>query len=134
MEAIKAFQTAEKLAIDGKMTSAFIEALYAKAGKGKPPNGSFWCAAGFKPMFETPVMITEPEMALGTHFLQFQDIDATTGKGEWFAMTLDNALPGAMKKRLGITMEEDRWHSMPSSARWAASPSPTMPAADRRTA
>lgn len=107
VEAIKAFQTAEKLAIDGKMTPAFVEALYARTGKGKPPNGQLLVRRDFEPLFETPVVIAQPEIALGTHFLQFQNIDPSTGKGEWFAMTLDNALPGPMKKRLGITMEED---------------------------
>ena len=107
VEAIRAFQTAEKLAIDGKMTPAFVEALYAKAGKGKPPNGQLLVRRSFEPLFETPVVIAQPEIALGTHFLQFQDIDSSTGKGEWFAVTLDNALPGPMKKRLGITLEED---------------------------
>jgi len=107
VEAIKAFQTAENLAVDGKMTPTFVEALYAKAGKGKPPNGQLLVRRDFTPLFATPVVIAQPEIALGTHFLQFQNIDASTGKGEWFAMTLDNALPGPMKKRLGITVEED---------------------------
>lgn len=106
-DAIKAFQTAEKLAVDGKMTATFINALYAKAGKGKPPNGQLLVRRDFEPLFETPVLIDRPEVALGTHFFQFQDIDASTGKGEWFAMTLDNTLSGPMKKRLGITIEED---------------------------
>jgi peptidoglycan hydrolase-like protein with peptidoglycan-binding domain len=106
-DAIKAFQTAEKLTVDGKMTPAFIEALYAKAGKGKPPNGQLLVRRDFEPLFETPVVIDRPEVALGTHLFQFQDIDATTGKGAWFAMTLDNTLSGPMKKRLGITVEED---------------------------
>ena len=107
VEAIKAFQTAENLAVDGKMTPTFVEALYAKAGKGKPPNGQLLVRRDFTPLFATPVVISQPEIALGTHFLQFQNIDASTGKGEWFAMALDNALPGPMKKRLGITVEED---------------------------
>lgn len=106
-DAIKAFQTAENMTVDGKMTPAFTEALYAKAGKGKPPNGQLLVRRDFEPLFETPVLIDKPEIALGTHFFQFQDIDATTGKGEWFAMTLDNTLSGPMKKRLGITTEED---------------------------
>ena len=106
-DAIKAFQTAEKLTVDGKMTPAFIEALYAKAGKGKPPNGQLLVRRDFEPLFETPVVIDRPEVALGTHFFQFQDIDASTDKGAWFAMTLDNTLSGPMKKRLGITVEED---------------------------
>jgi len=107
IDAIKAFQTAEKLTVDGKATPAFVEALYAKAGKGKPPNGQLLVRRDFEPLFETPVVIDRPEIALGTHFFQFQDINTATGKGEWFAMTLDNALPGPMKKRLGITVEED---------------------------
>ncbi|WP_162493774.1 L,D-transpeptidase family protein [Pararhizobium polonicum] len=106
-EAITAFQTAEKLTVDGRMTPAFVEALYAKAGKGKPPNGQLLVRRDFTPLFETPVTIDRPEIALGTHFLQFQNVDASTGKGEWFAVTLDNTLPGPMKKRLGITVEED---------------------------
>ncbi len=107
IDAIKAFQTAEKLTVDGKATPAFVEALYAKAGKGKPPNGQLLVRRDFEPLFETPVVIDRPEIALGTHFFQFQDINTATGKGEWFAMTLENALPGPMKKRLGITVEED---------------------------
>lgn len=107
IDAIKAFQTAEKLTVDGKATPAFVEALYARAGKGKPPNGQLLVRRDFEPLFETPVVIDRPEIALGTHFFQFQDINTATGKGEWFAMTLDNALPGPMKKRLGITVEED---------------------------
>jgi hypothetical protein len=106
-DAIRAFQTAEKMPVDGKMTPAFIDALYAKAGKGKPPNGQLLVRRDFEPLFETPVVIDRPEVALGTHFFQFQDIDASTGKGAWFAMTLDNTLSGPMKKRLGITVEED---------------------------
>jgi hypothetical protein len=89
------------------MTPAFVEALYAKAGKGKPPNGQLLVRRDFEPLFEAPVVIDRPEIALGTHFFQFQDIDTTTGKGEWFVMTLDNTLSGSMKKRLGITAEED---------------------------
>ncbi|WP_438753603.1 L,D-transpeptidase family protein [Pararhizobium sp. O133] len=107
LEAVKAFQTAEKLTMDGKITPAFVEALYLKTGKGKPPNGQLLVRRDFEPLFETPVVIDKPEMALGTHFLQFQNMDPATGKGEWFGMALDNTLPGPMKKRLGITLQED---------------------------
>lgn len=107
IDAIKAFQTAEKLEADGKMTDGLVTALYAKAGKGTPPNGQLLVRRDFTPLFEEPIVIAQPEIALGTHFLQFQNIDAATGKGDWFAMTMDNDLPGPMKKRLGITVEED---------------------------
>ncbi|OJG00239.1 L,D-transpeptidase family protein [Pararhizobium antarcticum] len=105
--AIRSFQTAEGLTPDGVITPALTDALYRKAGKGAPPNGQLMVRQSFKPLFEAPVVISKPEMALGTHFLQFQDIDATSKKGEWFGVTLENALSKPTKKRLGITAEED---------------------------
>jgi peptidoglycan hydrolase-like protein with peptidoglycan-binding domain len=105
--AIKSFQTSEGLTADGIVTPALIEALYRKAGKGTPPNGQLMVRQSFKPLFEAPVVIAKPEMALGTHFLQFQDIDAKTNKGDWFGVTLENALSKTTKKRLGITADQD---------------------------
>ena len=107
LKAIRAFQAAEKLPEDGTMSAGFLDALYLKAGKGKPPNGQLLVRRDFQPLLDMPVTIDKPEIALGIHFLQFQDIDAATGKGEWFVISLDNSLPGPMKKRLGITLEED---------------------------
>ncbi len=56
----------------------------------------------FAPLFDVPVTIRNPDVALGTHFLQFQDIDGTSGKGRWFGVSMDNALSKATKARLGI--------------------------------
>lgn len=106
-EAIKAFQTAEQLPVDGRMSDATVAAIYAKAGKGTPPNGQLLVRRDFTPLFEKPVVIAQPDIALGTHFLQFQNIDDVTGKGQWFGMSLDNDLPEPMKKRLGITTDAD---------------------------
>ncbi len=105
--AIKSFQTSEGLTPDGVVTPALIEALYRKAGKGTPPNGQLMVRQSFAPLFEAPVVIARPEVALGTHFLQFQNIDAKTNTGEWFGVTLENALSKPAKKRLGVTVEED---------------------------
>ncbi|WP_200952165.1 L,D-transpeptidase family protein [Rhizobium sp. Root482] len=107
LQAVRSFQADEKMAVNGLLTSEFLDALYLKAGKGKPPNGQLFVRRDFEPLLDMPVTIENAEIALGTHFLQFQNIDAATGKGEWFVMSLDNSLPGPMKKRLGITVEED---------------------------
>lgn len=101
-EAVKAFQTAEKLEADGVIKPAFVEALFKKAGKPMPANGVLMVRQGFKPLFDAPVTIDTPTAALGTHFLQVQDIDPATGKGKWFAVTLDNVLSKPTMERLGI--------------------------------
>ncbi|MQW86069.1 L,D-transpeptidase family protein [Sinorhizobium saheli] len=105
--AIRAFQTKEGLPADGKITPELIEAVFRKAGRGSPPNGVLRVRREFQPLFEAGVTIAAPETALGTHFLQFQDIDAETGTGKWFGVTLQNELPKAAKQRLGITAEAE---------------------------
>lgn len=105
--AIRAFQTAGNLAVDGAITPELVTALYAKAGRGTPPNGILMVRQKFKPLFEAPVTIRNPEIALGTQFLQFQETDETSGEGEWFGLALDNHLAAPAQKRLGITVQTD---------------------------
>lgn len=103
--AIEAFQRAEGLPVEGKITPELIEAVFRKAGRSAPLNGVLRVRRQFQPVFEAEVAIAEPEMALGTHLLQFQDLDTNTGQGKWFGMSLENRLPKTTKKRLGITAE-----------------------------
>lgn len=103
--AIEAFQRAEGLPLEGKITPELIEAVFRKAGHSAPLNGVLRVRRQFQPVFEAEVAIAEPEMALGTHLLQFQDLDTNTGQGKWFGMSLENRLPKTTKKRLGITAE-----------------------------
>ncbi|MDE3810792.1 L,D-transpeptidase family protein [Sinorhizobium meliloti] len=103
--AIEAFQRAEGLPVEGKITPELIEAVFRKAGRSAPLNGVLRVRRQFQPVFEAEVAIAEPEMALGTHLLQFQDLDTNTGRGKWFGMSLENRLPKTTKKRLGITAE-----------------------------
>lgn len=103
--AIEAFQRAEALPVEGKVTPELIEAVFRKAGRSAPLNGVLRVRRQFQPVFEAEVAIAEPEMALGTHLLQFQDLDTKTGQGKWFGMSLENRLPKTTKKRLGITAE-----------------------------
>lgn len=106
LDAIRAFQESEGLTMDAKVTPDLLALLYKKTGRGTPGNGQILVRRDFKPALEAPVTIAEPQRALGTHFLQFHLTDPQGGeaiRGAWFATTLDNALPKAMKARLGIT-------------------------------
>ena len=110
LDAIRAFQESEGLTADARITPDLLALLYRKTNRGTPGNGQILIRRDFKPIFEAPVTIAEPQKALGTHFLQFHAPDAESGqtdRGTWFATTLDNALPKAMKARLGITEDAD---------------------------
>jgi peptidoglycan hydrolase-like protein with peptidoglycan-binding domain len=107
VSAIQAFEVAEGLPPEGKVTTPLVEALFRKANLPLPSNGQLLVRRDFAPLFEAQVTISAPEIALGAHFYQFQDIDTATGKGQWFSMSLDNAIPKGMKTRLGITTDDD---------------------------
>lgn len=105
--AIRAFQLAEGLTEDGMVTPELVAAVYAKAGKGTPPNGQILVRQKFKPLVEAAITIRNPEIALGTHFLLARDVDSDKGKADWFGVSVDNQLSPATLKRLGITTEAD---------------------------
>lgn len=105
--AIRAFQLAEGLKEDGMVTPELVAAIYAKAGKGAPPNGQILVRQKFKPLVEEAITIREPEVALGTHFLLARAVDADKGTAEWYGVSMDNQLPQSTLKRLGITTEAD---------------------------
>ncbi|WLR93966.1 L,D-transpeptidase family protein [Shinella zoogloeoides] len=105
--AIRAFQLAEGLKEDGMVTPELLAAVYAKAGKGTPPNGQILVRQKFKPVVEEPITIRDPHIALGTHFLLAREVDADKGKAEWYGVSMDNQLSPATLKRLGITTEAD---------------------------
>lgn len=105
--AIRAFQLAEGLKADGMVTPELAAAVYAKAGRGAPPNGQILVRQKFKPLIEEPITIRDPEIALGTHFLLAREVDAGKGKADWYGVSMDNQLSPATMKRLGITAEAD---------------------------
>lgn len=105
--AIRAFQLAEGLKEDGMVTPELVAAVYAKAGKGAPPNGQILVRQKFKPLIEEAITIRQPEVALGTHFLLARAVDADKGTAEWYGVSMDNQLPQSTLKRLGITTEAD---------------------------
>ncbi len=105
-EAIAAFGKAHDMPQTGRMVSpALMEAVYAAAGKGTPPNAEIMVRQDFAPLFEAPAIIAQPEEALGTHFFSAHAVDHVSGRAEWYGVTLENDLSTPAKKRLGITSE-----------------------------
>jgi peptidoglycan hydrolase-like protein with peptidoglycan-binding domain len=100
--AIRSFQTAEDLTVDGMLSQELIAAVYAKAGKGTPPNGQILVRQKFKPLIEGPVTIRNPEVALGAMFLIARNVDSGAGTADWYGVSMDNHLPNPTMKRLGI--------------------------------
>ncbi|MFT4183018.1 MAG: L,D-transpeptidase family protein [Rhizobium sp.] len=107
VQAIEDFKTAHGITASGSLVSpALMQAAYEVAGKGEPPNGDIMVRQSFKPIFEAPAIIAEPQEALGTHFFTANAIDRINGRADWFGITLEDTLSKAAMKRLGITSEE----------------------------
>ncbi|WP_296082881.1 L,D-transpeptidase family protein [uncultured Agrobacterium sp.] len=86
------------------LTAEFVDAVYASAGADTPADGQLMVRQNFKPLFEAPIHIKDPQVALGTHFFEVIDIDGE--KAEWNGLTLENYLPNAARKRLGINVSD----------------------------
>lgn len=109
VQAIKAFRTLRptEFAADRNLVSdTLLREVYAAAGKGLPPNGVIMVRQAFKPLFEAPVTIADPGLALGTHFFTLHAVDAKAGTADWLGITLENNLSRETMKRLGITNQE----------------------------
>ena len=105
-DAIAGFKRWKGLPSDGaRVSGAFLEALYHTTGKEMPPTGQLLVRENFRPLFEAPVGIREPEKPLGTHFFSASDVDPAHEKAVWHGMTLPNALSSAERGRLGIAPE-----------------------------
>ncbi|EHS52894.1 ErfK/YbiS/YcfS/YnhG family protein [Rhizobium sp. PDO1-076] len=92
---------------DAILSKSFLAALYKSAGKGPPPAGQIMIRQHFKPLFEAPISIESPELALGTHFIEAISVDRYKGKAEWRSVTLENHLTKPAMKRLGIVSPAD---------------------------
>jgi peptidoglycan hydrolase-like protein with peptidoglycan-binding domain len=116
--AVAGFKRWKGLKQTGPMISGeFIDALYASAGQPKPPAGQIMVRQNFEPLFEAPVGIKAPEVALGTHLFTVDKIDRSIESADWHAVTLPNVLSDATMKRLGITMAADA--KLPGAAKAA---------------
>jgi peptidoglycan hydrolase-like protein with peptidoglycan-binding domain len=107
-DAIAGFKRWKNLSLKGPLVSAeFLDALYQTAGKPKPPAGQIMVRQNFLPLFEAPVGIKTPEIALGTHLFTVDKVDRTSESAEWHAVTLPNEIGAATMQRLGITVASE---------------------------
>ncbi|MBV2184947.1 MAG: L,D-transpeptidase family protein [Rhizobium sp.] len=108
VSAVNGFKRWKGLETKGELiTAEFLTELYKSAGKGEPPLGQIMVRQKFKPVFEAPVAIADPQIALGTHFIEAVDVDRYGNKAMWRAVTLENHLSKTTIKRLGITTPAD---------------------------
>ncbi len=104
--AINAFKLTKDLPTKGNLlTEETIAAIFKAVGKPLPPEGQIYVRQNFKPLFDAPVTIRNPEIALGTHVLQLRDMNAGSGSAEWYGMTVPDGMSKATARRLGITAE-----------------------------
>ncbi|MDH7805919.1 MULTISPECIES: L,D-transpeptidase family protein [unclassified Rhizobium] len=107
ISAVNGFKRWKGLKTTGPLlTDDFVAAVYASAGEDHPPNGQIMVRQDFKPLFEAAIDIKDPEVALGTHFFEAVAVNRAAGTAEWNGVTLENHLPAAARKRLGITVTE----------------------------
>lgn len=101
--AINAFKLTRDLPVRGALlTKATVDAIYAATGKTKPPAAQLFVRQNFRPLFDSPIGLRNPEIALGTHFLQLATANAGLGTADWFGFTVPDLLSDAARKRLGI--------------------------------
>ncbi|MDB5525593.1 MAG: L,D-transpeptidase catalytic domain protein [Rhizobium sp.] len=104
--AIKTYQEIHGQKPTGEMTAAFQRSVY-KVMNRTLPTGWIYVRRNFKPLFDAPIEISNPEIALGTHFIQAVHVNAAQNSVDWFGVTLDNYINDLAAKRLGITSTPD---------------------------
>lgn len=106
ISAINAFKLTRELPVRGPvLTKDVVDALYTAATRQRPPAGHIFVRQNFKPLFDAPLVLSEPEAALGTHFLQLRKMEPMMGLAEWFGMSVPDGMSEATRKRLGISRE-----------------------------
>jgi peptidoglycan hydrolase-like protein with peptidoglycan-binding domain len=105
-DAIKAYQELHGQTPSGVMDDAFLVSIHKVMNK-KPLTGWLSVRRNFKPVFDVPVDIADPEVALGTHFFTAIRVNPAQNKADWFAVSIDNHITDKAMKRLGITVAAD---------------------------
>ena len=93
-----------------------LTALYHAAGKGEVPTGHIYVRSRFKPLFDAPIMIKNPEAPLGAHLLTATHSRTQSGKLDWLSVNLTDRYDVSMQTRLGVTQDMDNEALVASSA------------------
>jgi len=105
-KAIKAYQDLHGQKVSGQLTPQLRASLHKVLNR-KPITGWLFARQNFKPVFDGPVDIANPELALGTHFFNAVKINPAQNSAEWYGVTLDNQIPAWQASRVGITRFPD---------------------------
>ena len=99
-DAIAAFQKANGMRASTAVTDELVKAIYTEAGREQPPAGRIFVRQNFKPLFDAPVDIREPDKALGTHF--FVVSAENGGVSRWLALSVEGDSSAAALDRIGL--------------------------------
>ena len=95
--AVKAFQRANGMPETGVLTADLAKKVYEVAGKEEPPDGHIFVRQDFKPVFDSPVTIRDPERMLGMHV--FTAIFAPAEpNARWMAISLEGDAMAALDR------------------------------------
>ena len=95
--AVKAFQRANGMLETGVLTADLAKKVYEVAGKEEPPDGHIFVRQDFKPVFDSPVTIRDPERMLGMHV--FTAIFAPAEpNARWMAISLEGDAMAALDR------------------------------------
>jgi len=89
--AIQAFQEAHDLKATGAFSEELRDMLFMKARGAPAPSGHLYVRRGFKPVFDAPVGLKDPDAPLGTHFYFALNFGPTDDRARWLAITTEEA-------------------------------------------
>ncbi|WP_099866180.1 L,D-transpeptidase family protein [Pararhizobium haloflavum] len=113
--ALKAFQKAVARPANGVIAKADIDELYAATGKGPAPTGHLYARQAFKPIFDVPVTIRQPERPLGAHLFTVDQMEGDTAR--WLALSLaDRPLRSVVNGTAIMPIEADNDHDTSAAA------------------
>ena len=98
-KAIKNFQSALGMAANGVVSDELIEALYRAAGRGRIHQGHIYVRQDFKPVFDAPVTIHEPDKLLGTHVMTAMHFENDATEARWLAVSLKHRARKSRRSR-----------------------------------
>lgn len=101
--AIRNFQSLVGAPVTGSFNKALILQLRSLTGREKEPTGHIYVRQDFKPVFDAPITINNPHLALGAHLISAVNMNTETGTTDWISMTLKDRLSPAQRKRYGVS-------------------------------
>nr|WP_321462314.1 L,D-transpeptidase family protein [uncultured Cohaesibacter sp.] len=98
---------ARALPLKAVIDETLLSALYHAAGKGDIPTGHIYVRSNFKPLFDAPIMIKNPDIPLGAHLLTAIHSQTEADKLDWLAVNLTDRYNDTMQSRLGVTQDSE---------------------------